>query len=54
MMMSEMMKGNNGNGGFGNMLPFMMLGNGGMENMFSGMFDFDLDNDDDDDKEDEE
>ena len=54
MMMSEMLKGNNGNNGFGNMLPFMMMNGGGMENIFSGMFDFDLDNDDENDKEDEE
>lgn len=42
MMMSEMMKGNSGNsGGMGNLLPLMMMGNGGFENMFDGMFDFD-------------
>jgi hypothetical protein len=44
MMMSEMMKGmsgntSGGNGMFGNMLPFMMMG-GNMGNMFDGMFDF--------------
>lgn len=43
MMMSEMMKGSNGTSGMGNMLPFMMMGNGGFENMFEGMFDFDFD-----------
>lgn len=41
MMMSEMMKGGNGNNNFGNMLPFMLMGGGNFENMFSGMFDFD-------------
>ena len=43
MMMSEMMKGSNGTSGMSNMLPFMMIGNGGFENMFEGMFDFDFD-----------
>ena len=38
-MMSEMLKGNSGNNdGMSAMLPFMMM-NGGMDNMFSGMFD---------------
>lgn len=59
MMMSEMMKGNNGSSGFGNMLPMMMLSGGNFGDIFDGMFDFDMDinndnNDDDDDKEDEE
>jgi len=41
MMMSEMMKGNtNGN----NMMPVIMMMNGGMGDMFEEMFDF---NDDD-------
>lgn len=41
MVMSEMMKGQNGNN-TNNMLPMMMLMNGGsMTDMFSGMFDFD-------------
>lgn len=49
MMMSEMMKGNNGgtmgDNGMASMLPFMMLGGGnGFADMFDGMFDFD-DND---------
>lgn len=49
MMMSEMMKGNNGgtmgDNGMASMLPFMMLGGGnGFVDMFDGMFDFD-DND---------
>lgn len=48
MMMSEMLKGTSGNPGVSNqsgmsaMLPFMMM-NGGMGNMFDGMFDFDID-----------
>ena len=46
MMMSEMMKGGSGSSGMGNMLPLMMMGNGGFENMFDGMFDFDIDTDD--------
>ena len=40
MMMSEMLKGNNGNG---NMMPMMFMMNGG--NMFNDMFDFDNDED---------
>jgi hypothetical protein len=28
------------------MLPLMMMGNGGFENMFDGVFDFDIDTDD--------
>lgn len=56
MMMSEMMKGVNGNPGNGNgmsaMLPFMMMG-GSMGDMFDGMFDFDLDDDTDDDTDEE-
>ena len=43
MMMSEMMKGNNGNSGMGNMLPMMMLGGDNFGNMFDGMFDLDMD-----------
>lgn len=39
MMMSEMMKGNGANN-MGGMFPMMMLMNGGMGNMFEGMFDF--------------
>lgn len=46
MMMSEMMKGGTGTSNMGNMLPLMMMGNGGFENMFDGMFDFDIDADD--------
>lgn len=42
MMLSEMMKGGGGTSGMNNMLPFMMMGNGGFENMFDGMFDFDF------------
>lgn len=46
MMMSEMMKGNSGNGGgLSSVFPLMML-NGGMTNIFDGMFDFGDDNDD--------
>ena len=52
MMMSQMMKGNDGSmssNGMSSMLPFMMMG-GNMGNMFDGMFDFDLtDSDEDDD-----
>ena len=41
MMVSEMMKGNgNGNNSMSSMLPMMMLMNGGMGDMFEGMFDF--------------
>ena len=39
-MMSEMMKGGNGNSNMGSMLPMMMFMNGGMGDMFEGMFDF--------------
>jgi hypothetical protein len=54
MMMSEMMKGNNGTGnGMNSMLPMMMLG-GGFEDMFDGIFDFDEDEDIDEEKIDEE
>ena len=45
MMMNEMMKGNTS--GMSNMLPLMMMGNGGFENMFDGMFNFDIENDED-------
>lgn len=47
MMMSEMMKGNGGNGNssMSSMLPMMMLMNGGMGDMFEGMFDFDEEED---------
>ena len=55
MMMSEMMKGGNGNtSNMGNMLPFMMMGNGGFENMFDGMFDFEFDDTEDDEDEESE
>lgn len=47
MMMSEMMKGGSGSSGMGNILPLMMMGNGGFENMFEGMFDFDFSAEDD-------
>lgn len=40
MMMSEMMKGNSGNSSMSSMLPMMMMMNGGMGDMFEGMFDF--------------
>lgn len=54
MMMSEMMKGNNGaENGMNSMLPMMMLG-GGFEDMFDGIFDFDEDEDIDEEKIDEE
>ena len=60
MMLSQMMKGNNGTGametnnGMSAMLPFMMMG-GSMGNMFDGMFDFDVnDKDEVDDTEEEE
>lgn len=46
MMMSEMMKGNGGNSNsMSSMLPMMMLMNGGMGDMFEGMFDFDEEED---------
>lgn len=41
MIMSEMMKGGNGNSNMNSMLPMMMFINGGMGDMFEGMFDFD-------------
>lgn len=57
MMLSQMMKGDNGstgmmngNGGMSSMLPFMMMG-GNMGDMFDGMFDFDMSGNDDDDTE---
>lgn len=46
MMMSEMMKGNSGtssNNGMSAMLPFMMMGNNGLSDLFGGMFDFEED-----------
>lgn len=51
MMLSQMMKGNNGTGmmetnsGMSAMLPFMMMG-GNMGEMFDGMFDFDANDED--------
>ena len=46
MMMSEMMKGNGGNNNsMFSMLPMMMFMNGGMGDMFEGMFDFDEEED---------
>ena len=46
MMMSEMMKGNGGNNNsMSSMLPMMMFMNGGMGDMFDGMFDFDEEED---------
>lgn len=40
MMMSEMLKGNTGtNNGMNSMLPFMMMNNGTMDNIFDGIFD---------------
>lgn len=60
MMLSQMMKGNNGTGametnnGMSAMLPFMMIG-GSMGNMFDGMFDLDVNDEDEvDDTEEEE
>lgn len=60
MMLSQMMKGNNGTGametnnGMSAMLPFMMM-SGSMGNMFDGMFDFDVNDEDEvDDTEEEE
>jgi hypothetical protein len=43
MMMSEMLKGNGGNNSMSSMLPMMMLMNGGMGDMFEGMFDMEED-----------
>lgn len=68
MMMSEILKGNNGSSsmfggsGMNSMLPLMMMSGGKMDGMFDGIFDFDFDNTDeeaededkDNDKEDEE
>lgn len=53
MMMSAMLKGNTGNSDMSNMVPFMMMSNGGFESMFDGMFDFNLE-DDEEESEDEE
>ena len=60
LMMTEMMKGFSGGNSFGNsnngmsaMLPLMMLGNGGMDNIFSDMFNFDFDVDEEDNDEEE-
>ena len=54
MMMREMMKGVNGSGSsdMSSLLPFMMLGNGSMSNMFEGMFDFGADENDDEEEDD--
>lgn len=41
MMMSEMMKGSGSGGNMSGMLPMMFMMNGGMVDMFDGMFDFD-------------
>lgn len=48
MMMSQVMKSmtGNSNGNMNAMLPFMLMNNGGMSNMFDGMFDFGLEEDD--------
>ena len=46
MMMSEMLKGNGATTGSTSMFPMMMLMNGGMGNMFEGMFDVDEDDSD--------
>lgn len=57
MLMSQMMgdKSNNAFGGMGNALPMLMLmGNGGVSNMFEGMFDFDFDGVDEEDEDKEE
>lgn len=51
MLMSEMMKGNNGsytNNSLNSMLPFMMMGNNGFSDMFDGMFDLDTEDSSDD------
>lgn len=51
MLMSEMMKGNNGsytNSSLNSMLPFMMMGNNGFSDMFDGMFDLDTEDSNDD------
>ena len=61
MMLSQMMKGDNGstgiamngNGGMSAMLPLMMM-SGNMGDMFDGMFDFDMNSDDDEELEEEE
>ena len=54
MMMSEMMKGNNGmsNNNMSSILPFMMMSGGNFSDMFEGMFDFDFDTDTEDEEED--
>ena len=48
MMMSEMMKGSagtTGNSNMSSMLPFMMMNNGNVADMFDGLFNFDSDSD---------
>lgn len=56
MMMSEMIKGNNGmsNNSMSSILPFMMMSGGNFSDMFEGMFDFDFDTDTEDEEEDTE
>ena len=56
MMMSEMMKGGSvsGSSGMSNMLPLLMMGNGGFENMFESMLDFNFDSEDEADEESED
>lgn len=54
MIMSEMMKGNNGTGannGMASMMPMMMfMGGGNITDMFNGMFDFNMEDTDDNDE----
>ena len=60
MMLSEMLKGNSGNGmsgtnsGMNLILPMMMLSGGKIDGMFEGLFDFDLEIDNADNTEDED
>lgn len=56
MMMSEMMKGNNGmsSNNMSSILPFMMMSGGNFSDMFEGLFDFDFNTDTEDEEEDTE
>lgn len=48
MMFSELLKGGNGDSKIQNMLPFLLMGNGGAEELFSGFTDFDEEAEEDD------
>lgn len=50
MMLSEMMKGNSNNNAMTSVMPMMLMMNGGMGDMFNGLFNFDDDEDEKEDK----